>query len=868
MDPLSRVYKQRNKNNKSTRSSRSPDSRRSRSSSISGKQINIDLVDQETNFVPYSLTGLKNNYTLTAFNEPRSSNVTELDVSNPLNENSSQIYVPSNNEEEEEDDGEDGTSSFSYSELPITQPESQEYTSGKYILGEESEGFDDSLDFPKDIPLRKSSTYDLLSLPPDTKSFERRNNIDVEGEYIPGLNYNDIMDKWQEERTGDRKHQGNKFTGSNSNSYKKNSSSYSNLFKKLYKQNKNNNNNNNSLALTKFSTWESADEDNEINSDTNNDAYGFDSAAEKSTGITIPVGSNVSLYKSNHTKVEPIPLPNLRTLMTPPSELEMKRRISYPLIFNNDNNNRTSTNNQMNSADNSQFLINKPPYSSLKLRTLPSSSALTNQLSSLRRRGSLQIPPHRVNNDQVSVSSSLTTIPKSLESIPSLNREKILEIIDMLPDDFIAQPYSQRKKMILKLLPAEEADNYKIIMSLIKKYMLSSSKSNISLANNSVPNNSYIDDNKGNMMRTNDSLNECGSINNNTGILNNDAGFQPPHHHARHNSIASQYLSTFSPSFVSPTNNKTSTTGSDVSSNLDNLASTTTVPVKSEEKGGQIFNHTMGKIIGFGAWGTIRECFDNVSGDCHAIKIVRFKNNKKMKEQVSREISNWKKLKHPFILPLLESRVENNGIMYSLTEKIDNGTLYDLVISWDSIANTKIPYTRRCRYTVDLAYEVIEAIAYMHSLNIVHGDIKLENCLLQESHKEKPKWKLYVCDFGMSHDIVNDNPNVPNAPSNIGSLPYASPELLTENQISYKSDVWAFGVMLYTMLLGKLPFKHGSEAKLKELIRSGHFDIEALHFLDRYSHYLPLKDIICGCLQVDITKRWSVSQIEHVLSKL
>lgn len=860
MDRVSRVYKQRNKNKRLSGPSGSPEVLHSRSSSVSRKPIDIDLVDRETNFVPYSLTErLKNNYTLTAFNEPRSSNVTEIDVSNPLMEKSSQISVPNNDEEIDE------SSSFSYSELPISQPESQEYTSGKYILGGgESEGFNDSSEFPKDVPLRKSSTYDLLTLPQERPSFESRNYVDVEGEYIPGLNYNDIIDRWQQEQTDDRRSQGIKFTNSNSNSYK-NSSSYSNLFKKLYKQNKNNNN---SLALTKFPTWESADEDNEITSDANNDAYGFDSAVEKSTGITIPRGSNINLYRSNHTKVEPIPLPSLRTLMTPPSELEMKRRISYPLIFNNDTNNRISTTNQINSAENSQYLSNKPPHSSLKLRTLPSSSVLTNQLSSLRRRGSIQIPPQRGNNDQTSVSSSLTNIPKSLDNIPSLNREKILEIIDLLPDDFIAQPYSQRKKMVLKLLPPEQTDNYKVIMSLIKKYMLSSSKSNISLANNSVPNNSYSDDVKGNMIHMNDTLTECGSINNNSSVQNNDIGFQPPHHHVRHNSIASQYLSAFSPSFISPTNRIASSNNCFTSANLDNCVSTTTLPMKPEEKGGQIFNHTMGKIIGFGAWGTIRECFDNDSGKCHAIKIVRFKNNEKMKEQVMREISNWQKLNHPSILPLIQSRIEDNGTMYSLTQKIDNGTLYDLVISWDSIANTKIPCRRRCRYTVDLAYEVIEAIRYMHSLNIIHGDIKLENCLLQESNKDEPKWKLYVCDFGMSHDIFNDNPNVPNAPSNIGSLPYASPELLTDNQISYKSDVWAFGVMIYTMLLGKLPFKNGSEAKLKELIKSGHFDIEALHFLDRYEHYIPLRNIICGCLEVDISKRWNISQIEHVLRKL
>ncbi|SMN19341.1 similar to Saccharomyces cerevisiae YKL171W NNK1 Protein kinase [Maudiozyma saulgeensis] len=881
MDSFSRVYKQRNKSNRSIRSS---DSRHSRSSSrkrLSPNKIkndscnNFDLVDKETNFNPYSLTErLINNYTLTSFNQPHSSNLTETSLVNSLHlKETSPKTTPSanNNDDDNEEEEVNSSSSYLYSDLAITKPTTQEYTSGKYLLGDDFEDNENERISVSQVPsTEQSSSYNLvLSAPPLRRNNQQDNSnddfLEIQGEYIPGLNYIDILDKWQKQDQSDNDYrkqvQNTRFgstTGSNSNSYK--NSSYSSLFKKMHKQNKNS-----SLALTKFPTWESADEDNEINSYTNNDAYGFDSAAAKSTGITIPVDSNTNIYRSNHAKVEPIPLPSLRTLMTPPSELEMKRRISYPLMFSNNNNDiTTNNNNNNNSLIESPQLTNRLPFSSLKLRTLPSSSALTNQLSSLRRRGSLQLPgqqlpQHRASIDQSSVSSSLTNIPRSFDNVPSLKRETIMEIIDLLPDDFISQPYSQRKKMILKLLPPEQIDNYKVIMSLIKKRMLSSSRSNISLVNSNVPNNSSNGDNNG-ISQTNDAPIDCSN--------NNYGTSHQTHHHVRHNSIASQYLSTFSPSFVSSSNFMPGE-GTPYDTHLGNCVSTTTLPVKPEEKGGQIFNHTMGKIIGFGAWGTIRECINNATGQSRAIKIVRFKNNDKMKNQVEREVSNWKKLNHPYILPLLESKIDDEGTMYSLTKKIDDGTLYDLVISWDAITNTKIPCKKRCRYTVDLAREVIDALQYMHSLNIVHGDVKLENCLLEDSKSEKHRWNLYVCDFGMSHDILHDNPNKGNSsPSNIGSLPYASPELLTDNSISYKSDVWAFGVMLYTMLLGKLPFKHGSESKLRELIKSGHFDIEALHFLDNYEHYKPLKDIICGCLEVDLSKRWDLSKIGSILKDL
>lgn len=74
--------------------------------------------------------------------------------------------------------------------------------------------------------------------------------------------------------------------------------------------------------------------------------------------------------------------------------------------------------------------------------------------------------------------------------------------------------------------------------------------------------------------------------------------------------------------------------------------------------------------------------------------------------------------------------------MYCLTERINDGTLYDLVISWDEFKRSKIPFAERCRLTIFLSLQLLSALKYMHSKTIVHGDIKLENCLLQKEGKK------------------------------------------------------------------------------------------------------------------------------------
>ncbi|KAJ3163498.1 hypothetical protein HDU86_000078 [Geranomyces michiganensis] len=103
--------------------------------------------------------------------------------------------------------------------------------------------------------------------------------------------------------------------------------------------------------------------------------------------------------------------------------------------------------------------------------------------------------------------------------------------------------------------------------------------------------------------------------------------------------------------------------------------------------------------------------------------------------------------------------------------------------------------------------QIASAVAYLHSLNIVHRDLKDENIVIDASLTVK------LIDFG-SAAFENASSNKKASFDRFqGTLHYASPEILEGRRYKGKpSDIWALGVLLYTMLFGECPFKNSDEA--------------------------------------------------------
>ncbi|KAE8134529.1 kinase-like domain-containing protein [Aspergillus pseudotamarii] len=301
--------------------------------------------------------------------------------------------------------------------------------------------------------------------------------------------------------------------------------------------------------------------------------------------------------------------------------------------------------------------------------------------------------------------------------------------------------------------------------------------------------------------------------------------------------------------------------------------------------------YVLGKQIGFGGFSTVKEAYkaDETGGTKRlAVKIVRKqvsgkneKENDEVQAEFDHEVRVWRYLSHPNVLTL-DAVYETDYATFCFTKLAIGGTLFDLIRQNRRGLDMKLAK----KYTYQLAC----ALRYLHEdARVVHRDIKLENCLLDpiELPDGTKASNLVLCDFGMAEwmniDNGGDSPDpyddaadrpppktigpAGSSTSVAGSLEYASPELLlsTSGVIEPSVDIWAFGVIAYTVLVGSRPFQDPFTPRVQSHILSGNWDRTAV--LGDETDPLARRDrehaleLIEGCLNMSVEKRWTIRDV-------
>ncbi|KAF8040278.1 hypothetical protein BT93_B2497 [Corymbia citriodora subsp. variegata] len=198
-------------------------------------------------------------------------------------------------------------------------------------------------------------------------------------------------------------------------------------------------------------------------------------------------------------------------------------------------------------------------------------------------------------------------------------------------------------------------------------------------------------------------------------------------------------------------------------------------------------NFSASNELGNGGFGTVY--YGNLHGREVAVKRLS-KHRYLSVKQFMNEVEILTRLRHKNLVLLYGCTSHHSHELLLVYEYVSNGTVADHIHGRKAKLNM-LPWHAR----MSIAIETATALAYLHSSDIIHCDVKTNNILLNENFSVK------VADFGLSRLIPNDVSHISTAPQ--GTPGYVDPEYHQCYQLTEKSDVYSFGVVLTELISSK-----------------------------------------------------------------
>ncbi|MGH0174364.1 UNVERIFIED_CONTAM: hypothetical protein FKN15_067825 [Acipenser sinensis] len=209
------------------------------------------------------------------------------------------------------------------------------------------------------------------------------------------------------------------------------------------------------------------------------------------------------------------------------------------------------------------------------------------------------------------------------------------------------------------------------------------------------------------------------------------------------------------------------------------------------------------KVLGQGSYGKVflvRKIKGTDTGQLYAMKALKkatLKVRDRVRSKMERDI--LAEVNHPFIVKL-HYAFQTEGKLYLILDFLRGGDLFTWLSKEVMFTEEDVKF-----YLAELAL----ALDHLHSLGIIYRDLKPENILLDEEGHIK------ITDFGLSKEAIDHDKR---AYSFCGTIEYMAPEVVNRRGHTQSADWWSFGVLMFEMLTGSLPFQGKDRKETMALI--------------------------------------------------
>lgn len=257
-----------------------------------------------------------------------------------------------------------------------------------------------------------------------------------------------------------------------------------------------------------------------------------------------------------------------------------------------------------------------------------------------------------------------------------------------------------------------------------------------------------------------------------------------------------------------------------------------------------IKRYSKGRFLGKGGFAKVHEfvCLETKQITAGKIMEKSSLSRARARQKLMSEIKIHRSLHHTNIVRF-EHYFEDENFVYIMLELCTNQSLNDLI--------------RRRKRLIELEvqcylFQVLSALKYMHSHRVIHRDIKLGNIFLSD------KMEIKMGDLGLAAKLEFDGERKRTI---CGTPNYIAPEILEgRNGHSFEVDIWSFGVLMYTMLVGKPPFETNDVKMTYKRIK-----MNAYTFPDHIPMSEEARDLISRVLVTDPLERPGLDEIMNHL---